>query len=98
LEKRLRLSSPDPEERANLQPRSQRDLEAMPFPLDGRATGFEDMLKEEERLGELNYNVPKISEVVAQDLLDEAFKELRERKELDEEFQRLKQVEKRWGY
>jgi len=98
LEKRLRLASPDPEERANPHPRSLRDLEAMPFPLNGRATGFEDMLKEEERLGELNYNVPAIKDVVAQDLVDEAYKELRGRKELDEEFQRLKIVEKRWGY
>ena len=62
----------------------------MPFPLDGRATGFEDMLKEEERLGELNYDVPPIKEVAAQDLVDEAFKELRGRKELEEEYQRLK--------
>jgi ABC-type nitrate/sulfonate/bicarbonate transport system substrate-binding protein len=98
LEKRLRLRSPDPEERVNTHPRSQRDLEAMPFPLDGKATGFEDMLKEEERLGELNYNVPAIKDVVAQDLVDEAFKELRDRKELDEEFQRLKKAEARWGY
>jgi ABC-type nitrate/sulfonate/bicarbonate transport system substrate-binding protein len=98
LEKRLRLRSPDPEERVNTHPRSQRDLEAMPFPLDGKATGFEDMLKEEERLGELNYNVPAIKDVVAQDLVEEAFKELRDRKELDEEYQRLKKAEARWGY
>ncbi len=45
----------------------------MPFPLNGRATGFEDMLKEEERLGELNYDVPAINDVVAQDLVDEAY-------------------------
>src|ERR671925_2306745 len=83
LEKRLRYRSPDPEERLVQAPRSLRDLEAMPFPLDGRASGFEDMLKEEERLGELNYNVPPIKEVVAQDLVDEAFRELRGRKELD---------------
>lgn len=98
LEKRIRLTSPDPEERIIHKARSVRDLEAMPFPLDGRATGFEDMLKEEEKLGELNYNVPKISEVVAQNLVDEAFAELRARKELDEEFQRLKKAEARWGY
>ena len=77
LEKRLRLKSPDPEERVVTHLRSPRDLEAMPFPLNGRATGFEDMLKEEERLGELNYEVPPIKEVAAQDLVDEAFKELR---------------------
>jgi len=78
--------------------RSPRDLEAMPFPLNGRATGFEDMLKEEERLGELNYEVPPIKEVAAQYLVDEAFKELRGRKELAEEYERVSQVEKRWGY
>jgi ABC-type nitrate/sulfonate/bicarbonate transport system substrate-binding protein len=98
LEKRLRLKSPDPEERIVTHLRSPRDLEAMPFPLNGRATGFEDMLKEEERLGELNYEVPPIKEVAAQDLVDEAFKELRARKELAEEYERVSQVEKRWGY
>ena len=97
-EKRLRLKSPDPEERVVTHLRSPRDLEAMPFPLNGRATGFEDMLKEEERLGELNYEVPPIKEVAAQDLVDEAFKELRGRKELAEEYERVSQVEKRWGY
>jgi len=99
LEKRLRLISPDPEERIVTHgPRTERDLEAMPFPLDGRATGFEDMLKEEERLGELNYEVPPIKEVVAQDLVAEAFKELRARKELDAEYQRVSKAAERWGY
>jgi hypothetical protein len=98
LEKRLRLKSADPEERVVTHLRSPRDLEAMPFPLNGRATGFEDMLKEEERLGELNYEVPPIKEVAAQDLVDEAFKELRSRKELAEEYERVSKVEARWGY
>ena len=70
----------------------------MPFPLNGRATGFEDMLKEEERLGELNYQVPPIQEVAAQDLVDEAYEELRGRKELAEEYERVSKVEQRWGY
>ena len=55
------------------------DLEAMPFPIDGRATGFEDMLAEEEKLGELNYDVPPIKDVCAQDLVAQAYKELMER-------------------
>jgi ABC-type nitrate/sulfonate/bicarbonate transport system substrate-binding protein len=99
LEKRLRLESPDPEERVVTHaPRSLRDLEAMPFPIDGRATGFEDMLREEEKLGELNYDVPPINEVCAQDLVQEAFDELIQRKELEPEYQRLQGVAKRWGY
>jgi ABC-type nitrate/sulfonate/bicarbonate transport system substrate-binding protein len=98
LEKRIRLLSPDPEERVVQAPRSLRDLEAMPFPLDGKATGFEDMLKEEERLGELNYNVPPIKEVAAQDLVDEAYQELRARPQLAEEYQRVSKIAEKWGY
>ena len=41
MEKRLRLKSADPEERVVTHLRTPRDLEAMPFPLNGRATGFE---------------------------------------------------------
>jgi ABC-type nitrate/sulfonate/bicarbonate transport system substrate-binding protein len=98
LEKRIRLLSPDPEERIIPAPRSLRDLEAMPFPLDGKATGFEDMLKEEERLGELDYNVPPIQEVSAQDLVDEAYTELRARPELVQEHQRVSKIAEKWGY
>ena len=99
LEKRLRFGSSDPEERViAIARRTARDLEAMPFPLDGKATGFEDMLKEEERLGELNYEVPPIKDVCAQDLVDEAYKELRERKELEPEYQRVHTIAQRWGY
>ena len=99
LEKRLRLHSPDPEERVVTHPsRTARDLEAMPFPIDGRATGFEDMLKEEERLGELNYEVPAIHDVCAQDLVQEAFKELIQRENLAPEYQRVRAIAERWGY
>jgi NMT1/THI5 like len=100
LEKRLRFISPDPEERVikNNPSRSARDLEAMPFPVDGLATGFEDMLKEEERLGELNYKVPPVKEVCAQDLVTEAYQELIQRKELQAEHERLSAVAKKWGY
>ena len=99
LEKRLRLQSADPEERGvKISCGKPLDLEAMPFPLDGKATGFEDMLREEEKLGELNYQVPDIQSVCAQDLVDEAFQELRARKELDAEYQRVKAIADRWGY
>jgi hypothetical protein len=70
----------------------------MPFPIDGLATGFEDMLSEEEKLGELNYNVPAIKDVCAQDLVKEAFKELTERKELAPEYQRVSAIAQKWGY
>lgn len=98
LDKRLRLTTNDPEERVMQPPRTVLDMEAMPFPLDGLATGMEDMLSEEKKLGELNYNVPPIKEVCAQDLVTEAYKELRERKDLEAEYQRVKAVADRWGY
>ena len=98
LEKRLRFLSPDPEERVveNNPARTARDLEAMPFPIDGLATGFEDMLKEEERLGELNYEVPPIKDVCAQDLVKEAYKELLQRKELAPEHQQVRASVRTW--
>jgi hypothetical protein len=36
--------------------------------------------------------------VCAQDLVQEAFKELRARKELDAEYQRVKAISEHWGY
>ncbi|MGH7773260.1 MAG: ABC transporter substrate-binding protein [Candidatus Binatia bacterium] len=99
LDKRLRLQTQDPEERVfNASRYTSRGLEAMPFPIDGRATGFEDMLAEEKLIGELNYEVPAIRDVCAQDLVEEAFKELRERKELEPEFQRVRNIAEKWGY
>ena len=56
------------------------------------------MLKEEEKLGELNYKVPAINEVSAQDLVTEAHQELIQRKELQAEYQRVSAVAERWGY
>jgi hypothetical protein len=70
----------------------------MPFPINGLATGFEDMLREEELIGGLNFKVPAIEEVCAQDLVTEAYKELRSRKELDAEYQRVHAVAERCGY
>jgi len=70
----------------------------MPFPINGLATGFEDMLREEELIGGLNFNVPSIEDVCAQDLVTEAYKELRSRKELDAEYQRVHAVAERCGY
>ena len=98
LDKRLRIQTADPEERIHNPNRyTTEDLESMPFPIDGLATGFEDMLREEKLIGGLEYDVP-IKDVCAQDLAEEAYKELRSRKELDDEYQRMQAVVKRWGY
>jgi hypothetical protein len=98
LHRRLLNGSADPEERERATWRSPRDLEVMPFPIDGLATGIEQMLEDEERIGGLDFKVPPVKEVCAQDLVQEAFKELRARKELDAEYQRVKAISERWGY
>jgi hypothetical protein len=98
LYRRLLSESTDPEEQERTTWRAPRDLEAMPFPIDGKATGFEQMLADEEKIGGLDYDVPSVRNVCAQDLVEEAFKELRDRKELEPEYQRVKAIEERWGY
>jgi ABC-type amino acid transport substrate-binding protein len=99
LERRLRYQSPDPEERwIKLTGDTPERIESMPFPLNGLATGFEDLLKEEEATGALNYDVPAIKDVCAQDLVKEAFKELMEKEETRAEYERVRPVAERYGY
>jgi hypothetical protein len=99
LDKRLRSETADPEERIHNPRRyTVHFLESQPFPLDGLATGFEDMLREEKLIGGLEYDVPAISNVCAQDLVAEAYKELRAQKELEPEYQRVQAVAERYGY
>jgi hypothetical protein len=99
LDKRLRIQTADPEERIHNPKRyTTEDLESMPFPIDGLATGFEDMLREEKLIGGLEYDVPAIKDVCPQGLAEEAYKELRSRKDLEAEYQRVRAVAERWGY
>ena len=99
LERRLRYQSPDPEENGvKLSCDDPRRIEAMPFPLDGLPTGFEDLLSEEEATGELNYDVPDIKDVCALDLVKEAFAELMQNDDMKADFERANEVAKRLGY
>ncbi len=99
LDKRLRLETADPEERIHNPKRyTIHFLESQPFPLDGLATGFEDMLREEKLIGGLNYDVPPVASVCAQDLVKEAYKELRGQSELEPEYQRAHAIAERYGY
>ena len=56
------------------------------------------MLGEEVLIGGLIFKVPAIEAVCAQDLVAEAFNELRSRKELNAEYQRVQAVAERCGY
>jgi hypothetical protein len=79
LEARLRLESLARNERVGkFVCQTPVHIEALPFPLDGRATGFEDLLAEEKAAGELEYDVPPIKDVCALDLVSDAFDELKQ--------------------
>jgi len=99
LERRLRRQSPNEDERKDkLIGGSPRQLEAMPFPIDGLPTGFEALLEEEREAGDLDYDVPDVKDVCVLDLVREAFNELKERDDLRPEFERVSAVVKRYGY
>lgn len=99
LERRLRQQTSDPEERkVKFACASPVHLEAMPFPIDGLPTGFEDLLREEKAAGDLNYDVPSVKDVCALDLVREAYEELKQRDDLKPEFERVDAAVKRWGY
>ncbi len=99
LEARLRLESLARNERiGKFVCQTPTHIEALPFPLDGRATGFEDLLAEEKAAGELKYDVPPIKEVCALDLVVDAYNELRQRADLKEQFERVSAVANRLGY
>src|SRR5262249_59429427 len=80
LDRRLLTESADPEEQERTTWSAPRDLEAMPFPIDGKATGFEQMLADEEKIGGLDYDGPSVRKVCAQELVEEAFKKIQKRK------------------
>lgn len=99
LERRLRYQSPDPEESGvKLTCDDPQTIEAMPFPIDGLPTGFEDLLREEEAVGDLDYDVPDIDDVCALDLVKEAYAELMQREELMPQYQRAKKIVDRLEY
>ena len=56
------------------------------------------MLREEALIGGLNSEVPAIDAPCVEDLVTEAYKELRGRKELDAEIKRVHAVVERCGY
>ena len=95
----MRYQSSDPEESGvKLSCDDPRRIEAMPFPLDGLPTGFEDLLAEEEATGQLDYDVPDIKDVCALDLVKEAYAELMQRGELMEQYDRVRKVAERLEY
>lgn len=99
LERRLRYQSPDPEEKGvKLSCDDPRRIEAMPFPLDGLPTGFEDLLREEAAAGDLNYDVPDIKDVCALDLVKEAYAELMQDPARRAEHARVLKIAERLGY
>jgi hypothetical protein len=73
-------------------------LESQPFPprrighrVRGHAPGGKN-------IGRLEYDVPAVASVCAQDLVAEAYKELRSQSELQLEYQRVQAIAERFGY
>ena len=56
------------------------------------------MLREEDFVGGLNFKVPAIEEVCAQDWVTELYLELRAQKKLDAEYQSVHEVAAWYGY
>jgi ABC-type nitrate/sulfonate/bicarbonate transport system substrate-binding protein len=99
LERRLRYQSADPEEKGvKVTCDDPRRIEAMPFPLDGLPTGFEDLLREEEAAGDLNYDVPAIKDVCALDLVKEAYAELMQSNDRKADYERVLPIARRLEY
>jgi ABC-type nitrate/sulfonate/bicarbonate transport system substrate-binding protein len=99
LEARLRLESLARNERiGKFVCQTPVHIEALPFPLDGRPTGFEDLLAEEKKAGQLEYDVPPIQDVCALDLVAEAFDEIRGRGDVKDQLERVSSVVDRLGY
>ena len=92
-------SRADPEERKiKISSAAPVDLEAMPFPIDGRATEFEDMLRRRRSSGSLTMMCRVSTMYAPRTLVAEAYKELMERQDLKEEYGRVAAIAQRWGY
>lgn len=101
LERRLRSQSLDPDEHGlqSLACGTPERCEAMPFPLDGMATGLEQYVKNWVDAGDLDpEDAAYLAESLRMDIAQQAFRELLSRSELMPEYERAAQVTARLGY
>jgi hypothetical protein len=100
LERRMRLTSYDPDERAApLGCGSVEDCEYLPFPIDGVASGFDTYLDEWISLGELEpADAEQLEAALRLDVARTASAELAARPELGDELARVRQVVGRVGF
>ena len=100
LERRMRMQSHDPEERAiALSCRTPAHCEEMPFPIDGMPSNFEGYLQEWVDLGELEpADLEFLQQSLRLDITKAAFDELAGRPELQPELERAREVAGRIGF
>lgn len=99
LEKRLRAASPSADERALRMLTSPDRLELRPLPVDGQVPidGLKEIVEEMKETGELPSNY-SVEGVLVEEPVRDAFENLMSRKQLQAEWQRIKQVVERQGY
>jgi ABC-type nitrate/sulfonate/bicarbonate transport system substrate-binding protein len=99
LETRMRASSPNEDEQVLRMLTSPERLERRPLPVDGQVPldGLREIAEEMKQDGEIpaNYNV---EEVLIDGPVRDAFANLRARRELDAEWERIKRVVEKHGY
>lgn len=98
VERRLRRESSDPDEqRRKPTCSSPENIEHLPFPYDGVPTNLEGYLQEAVEVGVLD-GPPDMAKIEQLRLVQEGFKELEARQDLQEDLQRIKKLTARLGY
>lgn len=99
LERRLRAASPNEDEQALTMFISPEALETMPLPLDGQVSieGLREIVEEMEREGELAAGFP-VERAYRGEAVKGAFEELRSRKALEAQWERVTRIIEKHGY
>ena len=99
MEKRLREASPSEDERALRKTNSAERFEGRSLPVDGRAPlgGLRQIADEMKMTGELRPDF-SVEGALRDEIVQEAFQELRSRKGLETEWRRVCEIVEKWGY
>jgi ABC-type nitrate/sulfonate/bicarbonate transport system substrate-binding protein len=99
MEKRLREATPSEDERGLRKSNSADRFEGRSLPVDGRAplSGLEIIGEELKKAGKLRADF-SVERSLRNEIVQEAFQELRARKELEHEWRKVCEIVEKWGY
>lgn len=100
LDKRMRAADDDPEEKAATNIGMNAEILARdPHPIDGRLPleGLEVILAQQKKAGKIPESFT-LNDLVKREFVEQANKELDAREDLQEEYQRVKQIVERYGF